>query len=407
VSANLIALVLGVLLGAGSLGAQSRPQASPYYPPAGQWERRAPAFVAMDAELVDSAIAFAKSMESDAPRDLLAAHWAGPFAREPLPDPIGPFKSRGEMTGIILRHGYLVAEWGEPERVDLTFSVTKSFLSSTVGLAWDRKLIPDLHARVKDYVKTGEFDSEHNAKITWEHLLRQTSDWEGTLWGKPDWADRPPADLTIGQYKKRIHAEPGTTYKYNDVRVNLLAYAALMVWRRPLPEVLKHYLMDPIGASNTWVWHGYDNAWVRVGGKRMQSVSGGAHWGGGMWISARDLARFGLLTLRRGKWKSRQILSEAWIAQALTPTKPQPTYGFMNYFLNSPDANGQRPWPGATPNTFCHLGNGTNAVCAIPEYDLVVVARWIRDDALDGFLQRVIAASKDQVIGRRRTAGPA
>ena len=116
---KVIALVLGVLLGAGSLGAQPRPQASPYYPPAGQWERRAPAFVAMDPELVDSAIAFAKSMESDAPRDLLAAHWAGPFGREPLPDPIGPFKSRGEMTGIILRHGYLVAEWGEPERVDI------------------------------------------------------------------------------------------------------------------------------------------------------------------------------------------------------------------------------------------------------------------------------------------------
>ena len=262
VSAKIFALALGVLLAAGSLGAQSRPPASPYYPPAGQWERRAPASVAMNAELVDSAIVFAKSMESTAPRDLLAEHWASPFGREPLPDPLGPFKSRGEMTGIILRHGYLVAEWGEPERVDLTFSITKSFLSSTVGFAWDRKLIPDLHARVKDYVKTGEFDSEHNAKITWEHLLRQTSDWEGTLWGKPDWSDRPPADVPIEQYKKRVHAEPGTTYKYNDVRVNLLAYAALMVWRRPLPEVLKQYLMDPIGASNTWVWHGYDNSWV-------------------------------------------------------------------------------------------------------------------------------------------------
>ncbi len=392
-------LVLGVLLGAGSLGAQSKPpgsSAEPYYPPAGQWERRAPALVAMDPALVDSAIAFAKSMESTAPRDLRAEHWASPFGREPLAEPIGPFKERGEMTGIILRHGYLVAEWGEPERVDLTFSVTKSFLSSTLGLAWDRKLIPDLNARVQDFVKTGEFESKHNAKITWEHLLRQTSDWEGTLWGKPDWADRPPAGVAIEQYKKRVHQEPGTTYKSNAVRVNLLAYSATMLWRRPLPEVLKQYLMDPIGASNTWVWHGYDNSWVTIGGKRVQSVSGGSHWGGGMWISARDLARFGLLTLHRGRWKDRQILSEAWIAQALTPTKPEPTYGFMNYFLNSAGADGQRPWPDATPNTFCHIGNGTNAVCAIPEYDLVVVARWIRGDALDGLLQRVIAASKDQ-----------
>jgi CubicO group peptidase (beta-lactamase class C family) len=347
----------------------------------------------MDAALVDSAIAFAKAAESTAPRDLEAAHWASSFGREPLPEPLGPFKPRGDLTGIIVRNGYLVAEWGEPDRVDLTFSVTKSFLSTTAGLAWDRKMIPDLNAKVRDYVKTGEFDSEHNAKITWDHLLRQTSDWEGTLWGKPDWSDRPPANTPIEEYKKRVHAEPGTTYKYNDARVNVLAYALLQVWRRPLPDVLKEFVMDPIGASDTWQWHGYRNSWVEIDGTRMQSVGGGAHWGGGIWITARDQARFGLLTLRRGKWKDRQILSEAWIAQALTPTGPQPTYGFMNYFLNTANAEGRRPWPSATPNTFCHMGNGTNAVCVVPEHDLVVVVRWIRGNAVDGVLKRVIAAT--------------
>ncbi len=352
--------------------------------------------VAMNPGLVDSAIAFAKSMESNAPRDLLAAHWASGYGREPLPDPLGPFKPRGDMTGIIVRHGYLIAEWGEPDRVDMTFSISKSFLSSVLGVAWDRKLIPDLDAKVKDAVKTGEFDSEHNAKITWDHLLRQTSDWEGTLWGKPDWSDRPPANLSIEEYKKRVHAEPGTTYKYNDVRVNLLAYAALQLWRRPLPEVLKQYVMDPIGASHSWVWHGYPNSWVTIGRKRMQSVSGGGHWGGGIWINARDLARFGLLTLRRGRWGNQQILSDAWITQALQPTAPEPTYGFMNFFLNTSGADGTRRWPDATPKTFCHIGNGANVVCAIPEYDLVVVARWIRDDALDGLLKRVIAAAASQ-----------
>jgi CubicO group peptidase (beta-lactamase class C family) len=349
--------------------------------------------VGMKAHLVDSAIAFARSMESTMPRDLLSAHWASEFGREPFPEPLGPFKDRGEPTGIIVRHGYLVAEWGEPQRVDVTYSVTKSFLSSTVGLAWDRRLIPDLDARVSNQVKTGEFQSNHNARITWDHLLRQTSDWQGTLWGKPDWSDRPPDDQPIEEYRKRPRSEPGRTYKYNDVRVNVLAYAALQVWRRPLPDVLKEYLMDPIGASSTWVWHGYQNSWVKIDGNRIQSVSGGAHWGGGMWISARDQARFGLLTLRRGEWEDKQILSTAWIAQALTPTKPQPAYGFMNYFLNTASEDGRRPWPSATPGTFCHLGAGTNAICAIPEYDLVVVARWIRGDALDGLLKRVIAAA--------------
>ncbi|MBI4420361.1 MAG: serine hydrolase [Gemmatimonadetes bacterium] len=384
------------LVCAPSLAAQARPQASsaaaPYYPgPHDQWERRTPAQVAMSAALLDSAIAFAKASENPQSRDLEANHYTSSFGREPHSEPIGPFKPRGDQTGIVVRNGYLVAEWGEPDRVDLTYSVTKSFLSSTVGLAWDRGLIRDLNHRVRDYVTTGEFDSPHNARITWDHLLRQTSDWEGTLWGKPDWADRPPSDLPLAQYQKRPRNEPGSVYKYNDARVNVLAYAALQVWRRPLPQVLKELLMDPIGASNTWRWHGYNNSWVLVDGLQVQSVGGGAHWGGGMWISARDHARFGLLTLRRGKWKDKQILSDPWITQALTPTPAQTDYGFMNFFLNT-ERNGRRRWPSAPPSTFCHLGNGTNAVCAIPDQDLVIVARWIRGNAVDGVLQRVLAA---------------
>lgn len=364
------------------------PIVSSYFPPKGKWEKRVPAQVGLDAAWVDSTIAFAKANETDAPRDLLEEHNRSSFGREPLPEPLGEFKPRGDMTGIIVRRGYLVAEWGEPDRVDLTFSTTKSYLSSTAGLAWDRKLIPDLHAKVRDLVKSGEFDSEHNSKITWDDMLRQTSDWEGTLWDKPDWSDRPPANLPLEDYKKRPRNEPGTVYKYNDVRVNALALALLHVWKRPLPEVLKQYLMDPIGASSTWEWHGYRNSTVTIDGKPMVSVAGGAHWGGGLWISARDHARFGLLTLNRGRWGNRQILSEAWIAQALTPTRPQPTYGFMNYFLNT----GKQQWPSAPESTFCHLGNGTNAVCVLPDYDMVVVLRWIRSTAVDGALKRAIAA---------------
>lgn len=379
------------------LAGQSRPQArgqaeaAPYYPgPGDDWERRLPAQVGLDARLLDEAIAFAKANESTNPRDLALEHQVL-FGREPHSEAIGPFRTRGDMTGVVLRHGYLVAEWGEPNRVDMTFSMTKSFLSTTVGLALDRGLIRDLNDRVAGYVPTDEFASEHNRKITWDHLLRQTSDWEGTLWGKPDWADRPPNDVPLMDYVNRKRNEPGTSYKYNDVRVNVLALAALHVWRRPLPQVLREYVMDPIGASNTWRWHGYDNSWVLLDGQMMQSVSGGGHWGGGMFISARDQARFGLLTLRRGKWKDRQILSEAWVKMALTPTPVQPTYGFMNWFLNTD----RKLSPSVPASTFCHLGSGTNLACQLPEYDLVIVARWINRGAMDEFLKRVVASVQD------------
>ena len=115
--------------------------------------------------------------------------------------------------------------------------------------------------------------------------------------------------------------------------MNLLALAALEVWRRPLPQVLGELVMEPIETSRTWRWYGYEDSWIVLDGVSVQSVSGGGHWGGGMFISARDQARFGLMTLRRGRWRDRQVLSEEWIRRALTPTGPQPTYGFMNYFL--------------------------------------------------------------------------
>ncbi len=371
------------------------------YFPGSIWERSSPEATGFDAVRLDEAIAFAVAHETSAPRDLLLTHHQG-FGREPFGDPVGPIKPRGAPTGIIVRHGRIVAEWGEPRRVDMTFSITKSFLSSVVGLAVDRGLIADLHRPVGDDVPPilahdpavrghplgllCPFAGAHNQTITWDHLLRQTSDWEGVLWGKPDWADRPADDTA--NWTTRARHPAGTVYKYNDARTNLLALAALSAWRRPLPQVLKEHVMDPIGASGRWRWYGYDNSWVVLDGVAVQSVSGGGHWGGGMFIDAFDLARFGILTLRGGTWAGRRILSQRWIDAARTPTGPEPIYGFMNYFLNTD----RKRWPGAPADGYAHIGNGTNMVYVHPGQDLVAVVRWIDTGAVDRFLQRLHAA---------------
>jgi CubicO group peptidase (beta-lactamase class C family) len=230
------------------------------------------------------------------------------------------------------------------------------------------------------------FVTPHNRTITWNHLLRQTSDWEGTLWGKPDWVDRPSDNAD--EWLTRPRNKAGTVYKYNDTRVNVLALATLNVWRRPLPQVLREKVMDPIGASSSWRWYGYDNAWVVLDGQPVQSVTGGGHWGGGMFINAYDMARLGYLTLRRGKWGDKQILSERWMGMALTPTGGQSPWGFINYSLNTE----RRQWPSAPATAFMHIGNGLNMVYCDPENDLVAVVRWIDNNAVDGFLKRLIAA---------------
>ncbi len=400
------ALVLASLATSPALHAQqSRARAAGYVPPRGDgWQRRTPAQAGMDSTRLAEAVAFAVQSESKAPRNLELAHYRT-FGREPFGVAVGPFAERGDPTGVIVRGGYIVAEWGDPHRVDMTFSVTKSFLSTVVGLAVDRGMValdaPVHRSMAPTLVSTtaantaervGQpsvlrlFESPHSRTITWDHLLRQTSDWEGTLWGKPDWADRPGANPA--EWTTRARSAPGATYEYNDVRVNLLALAALNVWRRPLPQVLRAEVMDPVGASDTWRWYGYDNSWVVLDGELVQSVSGGGHWGGGMFIGARDLARFGLLTLRRGRWGERQILSEAWVRHALTPTTAQPTYGVLTWFLNTD----RTMWPSAPAPAFAHVGNGTNIVYVDPEHDLVAVVRWIDNGAVDGFLQRLIAS---------------
>ncbi|MFN1835064.1 serine hydrolase domain-containing protein [Balneola sp. MJW-20] len=373
----------------------------------GNWEKRSPEQLGLDRVKIDEAIQFARDNESGNPRSMEENHY-GTFGREPFGYGIGPFKDRGEQTGIIIKNGYIIAEWGEPQRVDMTHSVTKSFLSSTAGIAFDMGLIRDVNDRVAPYMAPvlvmdfddnrnkadhyGDqkvlnlFESEHNQKITWNHLLRQTSDWEGTLWGKPDWADRPTGERS--EWTTRPRNVPGSVYEYNDVRVNVLALALMNLFRKPLPEVLREHLMDPIGASPTWRWQGYENSWVVIDGQLMQAVSGGGHWGGGMFISARDQARLGLLTLHNGRWKDQQILSEQWNLMAQTPTEAEKGYGFMNWFLNT----GKERLPSAPESAFFHLGSGVNMVYVDQDNDLVIVARWIEGSAMDGIVKRVLEA---------------
>jgi CubicO group peptidase (beta-lactamase class C family) len=362
---------------------------APYYPERFEWQHKRPEEVGMDAGRVNEAVQVSITRENPAPKDM-ALFLNGSFGKEPYSTIIGPIRDRGAASGLITRHGYIVAEWGDPARVDITNSVTKTFLTTVVGLAWQRGLIRDVNDYARDYMPpdVSLFDAPHNRNIKWDHLLRQTSDWQGTLWGKPDWADRPEGQKAAEWPNRQLH-EPGTHYKYNDVRVNVLALAALQVWRRPLPQVLREEVMDPIGASSTWRWYGYENSWVDVDGQKVQSVSGGGHWGGGMFINAYDMARFGYLFLRNGRWKDRQIVSEKWIQMARTPGSANQEYGYANWFLNT----NRKPVPSAPESSFYFSGNGANIIYVDQEHDIVAVVRWLGGGgALNEFVGKMLGS---------------
>lgn len=358
-----------------------------YFPTGNSWEVKDPKDLKIDVVKLNEAIEFAKENEYSGSKDLRIAILEG-FRKEPFHKINGPTKKRGGPTGVILKDGYIIAQWGDLERVDMTFSVTKSFLSTTALLALEKGLIDNFEDPVNNYVWDGTFEGPHNSKITWKHLLQQNSDWSGELWGGLDWADRPPSEGDLDDWKNRKLNTPGTVFEYNDVRVNLLAYSLLQVWRKPLPQVLKENIMDPIGASSTWRWFGYDNAWVDLDGLKMQSVTGGGHSGGGMFINTLDMAKFGLLFENNGKWKNTQLFSAETLKEAVKPSIPNSNYGYM-WWLNKP---GERHWTGLSEEIFYAAGFGGNFIVIDQARNLVVVTRWLEPSQIETFMNKVYNA---------------
>jgi CubicO group peptidase (beta-lactamase class C family) len=356
-------------------------EAAEYFPPRGEWQTLAPAEAGFDGAKLEAAIEFARSGAVTEPAELDQVI-TGYFApREPGFRLLGPTGTRAGDSGMILRHGKIVAQWGDTRRVEMTFSVAKSYLSTLAALALADGLIATLNDPVARYVPGELFEGEHNGAISWHHLLNQSSDWSGTLWEIPDWADRPEGDDPAN----RPLYPPGTRYKYNDVRVNVLALSLLEVFREPLPGVLRRRIMDPIGASNTWRWHGYENSWVELDGLRMQSVSGGGHFGGGIFISTEDHARFGLLYLRQGRWGEQQLFPAEWLETMRSTAPDRPDYGYL-WWLNTERAR----IPAASERAFSAAGFEGHYIFVEPEHDLVIVLRWIPD--LAGVVERVLAA---------------
>ena len=358
-----------------------------YLPPAAPepWEeRRSQAFAAAASHAAENETKWSRDLAAEIPRQ---------FDEDPPWNAVlGPVRPRGGPNGLILKGGHIVAEWGNTLQIDQTFSVAKSYLSILAGLAFDRGLIRDVHEPVCRTIGDGGFAPPHNDKITWHHLLQQTSEWQGMLWDKPDQIDHNRRvggmpDTGIKKGTPRDLREPGSYWEYNDVRINRLSLALLQLWRRPLPEVFRELVMEPIGASRDWEWRGYSNSQTMVEGKLVESVAGGSHWGGGVFIHARDQARIGLLMLRAGMWGDQRILSAEWVRRSLVPCPLFPIYGYL-WWLNTE----RRRYPSAPAGSYYASGAGGNLTWIDPKHDLVAVLRWTDPAAMDKFMALTMAA---------------
>jgi CubicO group peptidase (beta-lactamase class C family) len=271
----------------------------------GAWGTRGAAEAGFDPAKLAAAVELAKQKTVAEPEDLgpvIVDHYS---AREAGFRVLGPTGTRTGGSGLVVRGGYVVAQRGDVERPAMVFSVAESVLATVAGVAVADGRIAGIDDPVARYVPGPWFTGHHNGAFTWSHLLEQSS----------------------------------------DGRVNLLALSLLHVLREPLPIVLRERIMDPIGASSTWRWHGYETCRVELDGLRAQPVSGGGHFGGGLFISTTDLARFGLL-----------------------------------WWMNTD----RRSIPAAPASAFWADGFGGNDVYVDREHDLVIVLRWVPDGGDDG-----------------------
>ncbi len=259
-------------------------------------------------------------------------------------------------AGFVSRHGQQVYSWGPIKSRRYIASAMKPLISTLLCCAIQEKRLPGFDAplSVQDQRLVGK-----NAGITWRHLANMTSGY-----GLPE--------------------SPGTAFGYNDLAIALY-YDTLMekVFAEDGTSVLHSRLAEPLRFQD-----------------KTNFVTNNTQ--GKLAVSARDLARFGLLILRGGQWQGRQLIDPQLLREMLHTPLPASTplttglptdmlpaqrtiggerndsligpgiYSF-NWWLNLPNAAGQRPIPPAPPDTILASGLwGRATLWIIPSLDLVV-----------------------------------
>ena len=307
---------------------------------------------------------------------------------------------------MIVRGGRLIHKGDSVNKVHGIWSCTKSFTSTVLGL-----LIDDKRAQLSTFAKNIVPEmTEIYPLVTLSHFATMTSGYKAV-------GDTAKKGYTHGSSKtpfipgiQSLFA-PGTKYAYWDAAMNQFANILTRISKEPLNEFFKRRIADPIGMNeNEWYWPDFGE----IDGIKV--VGGAGNAGKNIFISANEMARFGLLFLNNGNWNGNQLISRDWIKQATKVQVPPSmelgsplsnidgvgVYGF-NWWVNGIRPNGIRLWPDAPVSTYAASGYNNNKMFIIPEWNMVIVRLGldesdvaISEDIWNEFLKKISDSIKNE-----------
>lgn len=266
-----------------------------------------------------------------------------------------------------------------------THSATKSFTSALVGIAIDNGYIEGTGDSIFTYLPGyASLMDPQKEKISIEHMLTMSSGLEWNEWD----ASISESDHDVMQFNraydpiryllgKPIVTEPGTVYYYNGGGVDLLGQIIKNASGQSVKSFSDKYLFSRLGVTNYY--------WQTL------SPSGITCCHGDVYITPRDMAKFGYLYLRKGMWNGTQVISEDWINTSVQNHITPPVdwaygYGYL-WWLKRHDAGGH------TYYSYNAEGWGGQQIVVIPSEDMVVVftgANYVSNPPNDEILSNYI-----------------
>lgn len=290
--------------------------------------------------------------------------------------------SVGSTAVVTIQGGRLVAEWGATDQRISGHSVRKSLVSALYGIAQERGLI-DVGATLADLGVDEEppLTTEEKSATIVDLLTSRSGIYYASVKGE-------------SRIPERGSHPPGTQFFYNNWNFNALGTIFEQQTGLSMGQAFKEWIADPIGMQD-----------FRVEDVRYETGEESVFPAYRFWITARDLARFGVLFLQRGRWDDRQIIPDEWITRSTTPytiIREESDRGAVGYGYM---------WWTYGDGSYLATGTGGQKLLVDPNRELVVVNRVDTGEGLRRALwwewgPRVTNGQFMEIVSRIESAAP-